>query len=107
MPEDLLVLPDNVLLQLVSSYTHEAGVRSLEREIGAVCRAKAVEYTEALDRAKDQSVTGDVDVEAHGYKKLVDLEDLERILGVPKYDREELDRENLVGVSVGLAYQVR
>lgn len=106
LPSDLLIMPDDVLLQLVSSYTHEAGVRSLEREIGAVCRAKAVEFTEALDRAKDQSSHGEVDVEKFGYKKTVDLADLERILGVPKYDREELDRENLIGVSTGLAYQV-
>lgn len=41
-----------------------------------------------------------------GYEAEVSAEDVERYLGVPKYDREELEKENVVGVSTGLAYQV-
>ncbi|KAM0786096.1 hypothetical protein ACM66B_006907 [Microbotryomycetes sp. NB124-2] len=107
--EELVVVPDDILLHVVTSYTHEAGVRSLEREIGAVCRAKAVEYAEARDRARDaaggDSLAAALDVDRFGYKRTVTKEDVERYLGVPKYDREELERENLVGVSTGLAYQ--
>ena len=119
LPDSLLSISDDVLLHLVTHYTHEAGVRSLEREIGAVCRAKAVEYTEALDKAKDALGVKaeeeqakdkvldhkDVDVEKFGYRREVTKDDLERILGVPKYDREELEKENLIGVSTGLSYQ--
>jgi len=35
--------------KIIESYTRESGVRNLEREIGSVCRAKAVEYAEAKD----------------------------------------------------------
>ncbi|TVY37265.1 Lon protease-like protein, peroxisomal [Lachnellula subtilissima] len=40
--------PD-VVSKIIESYTRESGVRNLEREIGSVCRAKAVEYAEAKD----------------------------------------------------------
>ncbi|KAK4048448.1 hypothetical protein OIV83_004794 [Microbotryomycetes sp. JL201] len=107
LPDSSLVsVPDDVLLHVVTHYTHEAGVRSLEREIGAVCRAKAVEYAEARDKARqDDTSAMAIDVDKVGYKRVVTKEDVERYLGVPKYDREELERENLVGVSTGLSYQ--
>jgi ATP-dependent Lon protease len=38
-----------VVSKIIESYTRESGVRNLEREIGSVCRAKAVEYAEAKD----------------------------------------------------------
>ena len=37
------------------NYTREAGVRSLERAIGAVVRAKAVAWSEAADSGKEGS----------------------------------------------------
>nr|CRX79164.1 hypothetical protein ls5930a1_00188 [Leucosporidium scottii] len=107
----LVHLSDEALLHLITSYTHEAGVRSLERELGAVCRAKAVEYAEAKDRAREKEnvkegeAVSEEMVKAVGYVAEVTAEDVERILGVPKYDREELEKENMVGVSTGLAYQ--
>jgi ATP-dependent Lon protease len=39
----------DVVSKIIESYTRESGVRNLEREIGSVCRAKAVEYAEAKD----------------------------------------------------------
>lgn len=38
-----------VVSKIIESYTRESGVRNLEREIGSVCRAKAVEYAAAKD----------------------------------------------------------
>lgn len=99
-------------MHLITSYTHEAGVRSLERELGAVCRAKAVEYAEAKDKAREKDglkeggMVSEEMVKKVGYQVEVSAQDVERILGVPKYDREELEKENMVGVSTGLAYQV-
>lgn len=72
----------------------EAGVRQLEREIGAVCRGKAVEYAEARDAdGLDQ------------YDPVVRLDDLERILGVEKVEPEVSDAEGQPGVATGLAYR--
>ncbi|KAL8291400.1 hypothetical protein RQP46_002378 [Phenoliferia psychrophenolica] len=105
LPANLLSLSDETLLALVTSYTREAGVRTVERELGAVCRAKAVEYAEARDRAGEDGGDRERDVEKFGYRKEVTVEDLERILGVAKYDPEAMDKENLVGVATGLAYQ--
>lgn len=107
--DTLVHMSDEALIHLITSYTHEAGVRSLERELGAVCRAKAVEYAEAKDRAREkgsEGVVGVEEVKKEGYEVEVTAEDVERFLGVPKYDREELEQENVVGVSTGLAYQV-
>ena len=43
-------LPDEAIVEIISSYTHEAGVRNLEREIGTVCRKLAREVVEADER---------------------------------------------------------
>ena len=43
--------------KIIESYTRESGVRNLEREIGSVCRAKAVEYAEAKDAGHEGNYT--------------------------------------------------
>ena len=43
LPADFVRLPDATLVALVDGYTREAGLRSLEREVAALCRAVAVE----------------------------------------------------------------
>jgi len=75
------------LQAIIRDYTREAGVRSLEREIGAVCRRAAVEIAEGAI----QSMT-------------VDEGDLPRILGPGKYDNEVALRTGLAGVATGLAW---
>jgi len=107
-----VTIDDPTLLHLIQHYTREAGVRSLERELGAVCRAKAVEYAEARDGAQNTLRGGDeggkIDFEAitsNGYRSVVEVGDLESILGHSKYDAEELDQSGKIGVATGLAYQ--
>ncbi|GAA5849609.1 hypothetical protein JCM8547_000510 [Rhodosporidiobolus lusitaniae] len=91
---ELFEMDDEVLLFLVQHYTREAGVRSLNRQLAAVCRAKAVEYAEAKERGGE------------GYEREVKKEDVERILGTGRWDPEEVDKGgNRVGVATGLAYQ--
>lgn len=63
--------------KIIESYTREAGVRNLEREIGSVCRAKAVEYAEAKDAGHLEN-----------YKPQLSVDDIEEILGIEKYDEE-------------------
>jgi ATP-dependent Lon protease len=49
LAEDQVKFSDDVVKKVIESYTREAGVRNLERELGSVCRAKAVEFADAKD----------------------------------------------------------
>ena len=54
-PDHALLFTICLYLLLVSKYTREAGVRMLERRIGAVCRAVAVKVAENSSKNKQQS----------------------------------------------------
>ncbi len=84
---DRLEIGDEVLKQLVASYTREAGVRNLKREIASVCRAVAVNFAEGVTE-----------------KKVLTLEDLEKILGPEKFINEVAERTDISGVATGLAW---
>jgi len=93
---DQVELPDEVIHKIINSYTRESGVRNLEREVGSVCRAKAVEFSEAKDNNNLEM-----------YKPRVDLADLEGILGIERFDQELAERSNKPGVVTGLvAYSI-
>jgi len=106
---------------IATQYTREAGVRSLERVIGAVVRSKAVEWADKVVRDGNQeeskhepfrsSPIGDIVVDARiqevrdgesEWRSIVRKEDLEAILGPPRFDGEEKDREERRGVVWGL-----
>lgn len=77
------------ILEIIRSFTREAGVRNLERKIAAVCRKTARMWAE-----------GSVDTAVKINKKQV-LE----FLGAPRYVTEELDeRVKVPGVMVGMAW---
>ena len=84
-------LPEQVIQTLINFYTREPGVRNLEREIGSVVRAKAVQYIDAKDSASLEH-----------YKPQVGLEELETILGMQRYRPDLTERENRPGVVNGL-----
>ena len=88
---DQVHLPEQVIHTLITSYTREPGVRNLEREIGSVVRAKAVQYV----HAKDSSSLG-------GYSPQVGLDELETILGIQKYRPDLTERGNRPGIANGL-----
>lgn len=78
---------DEVVAKIIESYTREAGVRNLEREIGSVCRAKAVEYADAKDTGRLET-----------YKSMLTVDDVENILGIEKYEEEIAEKTSRPGV---------
>lgn len=55
LDESHVTLTEPALLGIATQYTREAGVRSLERAIGAVVRYKAVEWAEYVDGEEEQA----------------------------------------------------
>ena len=84
--ERLMWTPEGILA-VIDSYTREAGVRGLEREIGAVCRSVAMRLAEG----EDVHLTADV-----AY--------VEKVLGAPRYIPDLAERTSAPGVATGLAW---
>ncbi|CDS01040.1 hypothetical protein [Sporisorium scitamineum] len=97
---DQLVVSDEVLLKVAMGYTREAGVRTLEREIGALARAKAVEYSQSK-----KGTLRDEQGNPKEYDPVIREADLERYLGPDTYEPEVAEVNARPGVSTGLAYQ--
>lgn len=91
LAEDQVAFDQQVVSKIIESYTRESGVRNLEREIGSVCRAKAVEFAEARD-------AGRVDE----YRSLLTMEDIENILGIEKFEEEIAEETSRPGIVTGL-----
>ena len=72
---------------LISHYTREAGLRNLEREIGSICRKVAKDVVSGLDKPH-----------------VITPKTIEKLLGPPRFLREEELGENKVGVTTGLAW---
>ncbi|KAJ7623497.1 ATP-dependent protease La [Roridomyces roridus] len=101
MDADHVQLTEPALMTVATQYTREAGVRSLERAIGAVVRYKAVEWAERVDE-QQQAAAGDAPKEVREYSAVVEESELEAILGIARYDGEEREREERRGVVYGL-----
>ncbi|KAK5130232.1 hypothetical protein LTR08_002278 [Meristemomyces frigidus] len=84
-------LNDEVIDTVITSYTREAGVRNLEREIGSVCRSKAVQFAEARDTNT-----------LPAYSPFVSVDDLDDILGVERFEEEIAAQISQPGVVTGL-----
>lgn len=84
-------LPDEVLDKIITGYTRESGVRNLEREIGSVCRYKAVQYANATETGQMNS-----------YNSNVSVDDLEEILGIERFDEEIAETTSRPGIVTGL-----
>jgi ATP-dependent Lon protease len=81
-------LPDETLRRLIRSYTREAGVRNLEREIGSLARKVA------------RKVAEQGSAESH----VISPEDLDDLLGPVRFEPEVAERTAMPGVAVGLAW---
>jgi ATP-dependent Lon protease len=84
-------IPTDVLDKIITAYTREAGVRNLEREIGSVCRSKAVEYATAKDLDSLQT-----------YNPTVTMDDVDATLGIEKFTEELTEQHARPGVVTGL-----
>jgi ATP-dependent Lon protease len=78
---------DDVLREIIASYTREAGVRNLERQIGQTLRNAAVRIAEGS--------AGPI---------RISREDLTAILGPPRFESEMAMRTSVPGVATGLAW---
>ncbi|MFN2226111.1 MAG: S16 family serine protease, partial [Anaerolineae bacterium] len=78
---------DQALKGMVRSYTYEAGVRNLEREIATVCRKVARRVAEG--KAAPRNVT---------------VQSLVKYLGPPRHLRDEGDRADEIGLAMGIAW---
>jgi ATP-dependent Lon protease len=78
---------EEALRRVITDYTREAGVRSLERQIGALLRNAAV--TIASGSAQSVSIGAD---------------DVARILGAPRFESDVALRTSVPGVATGLAW---
>lgn len=77
------------LMQIISQYTQEAGLRQLERELGKVCRKVARQKAELEDDFKPVKVSGT---------------NVKDFLRAPKIFPEEALKKDAIGISTGLAW---
>ena len=87
LDEDNIEFTDETIMKIIEEYTRESGVRSLEREIGSVCRGVAAKIAKGEE----------------GLHK-VDEDDLQEYLGKRKYFNEVAERTKVPGVATGLAW---
>ncbi|GIV23242.1 MAG: endopeptidase La [Bacteroidia bacterium] len=80
-------IADAALLHVIERYTRESGVRQLQRELSALARWTALQLVE-----KKKS------------KVSIAPDDLDKILGAPRFDKEEYERDLRPGVGIGLAW---
>lgn len=95
------------LRKVIDDYTREAGVRELERQIGAVCRGIAAEVAEDApqpEKNKDSEKPAKPAKTPRGKVFKVDADRVRKLLGPEKYVREVDPRTSVPGVVVGLAY---
>jgi ATP-dependent Lon protease len=84
---DQLVLTDDAIREVITSFTREAGVRNLERELGRLAR----KITRKIAGKEIERVT-------------LDRADIKPLLGRPRVHPEKANREDQVGISTGMYY---
>jgi ATP-dependent Lon protease len=87
MKKTMLDLSSETLEYVVENYTHESGVRELDKTIANIVRnvAKKMAFEEK-------------------YAKKPSIEDIQKILGAPKYSKDKYQGNEYAGVVVGLAW---
>src|SRR5690606_30948491 len=78
---------NTAIVDIISGYTREAGVRNLERTLASVCRKVAKEI-----------------VSGHKNRVSINRPALSRYLGQPRYHHAAVEEGDRVGLATGLAY---
>ncbi len=97
-------ISESVIRDIVRYYTREAGVRRLEQEIAKICRKVVKELLLNQTAAKKVRRTGDASVEKPAKKVSVSSKNLDKYLGVYRYDYGVAAKDNQVGQVTGLAW---
>ncbi len=116
-------LTDAAVETVIADYTREAGVRNLERELGSVLRHVAMQVAEGefADPAVEDAGAGDGDGDGDGDGAtvtgtepagsgeaispiVIDVDDVEKVLGARRFESEVALRTGLPGVATGLAW---
>lgn len=84
---DCISITDSALRKIISGYTREAGVRSLERKLGEICRKAVREILE--EKKKNIKITED---------------NVKKYLGKPRFQPQKKNKTNEVGIARGLAW---
>lgn len=87
LKEASVTITDEALLKIINDYTREAGVRSLERRLGAICRKAAIEVV----KNKTENIT-------------VDINNFEHYLSDKKIHRGDANKKDAIGIVTGLAW---
>ena len=85
---DELTISESAIREIIRTYTREAGVRALEREISKICR----------------KVVKNILLRKAGERSVIHAKGLEKYLGVPRYRYGLAEEQNWVGQVTGLAW---
>jgi len=88
LKENQVSVTSKAISTVIRSYTQEAGLRNLERELASICRKIAREVAEGTEKKQFRVLPSNVP----------------KYLGVPRYQEEEREKELLPGVALGLAW---
>lgn len=87
IPDDALLISKETMEKIITDYTREAGVRGLDKMLAKIARHRAKDIGFELK-----------------YSPEIKAEDLEKILGMPKFRNDKYEVSGITGVVTGLAW---
>ena len=87
LPPGTLRFSDNTIRTIIRGYTFEAGVRNLDRELGAVCRKTARRVAEG-----------------RSHPHVISPRLVAKLLGPARYEISSMEQQDQVGLAIGMAY---
>ncbi len=90
--EEQIIFTDEGIETLIESYTREAGVRNLEREIGSLCRKVARQLVQERGNGGENQ-----------FRSIVDAQSVKKLLGPIKFRPQRVNDRSEIGLANGLA----